>query len=162
VHLLEHLEDVDLVGLDTLLGLLLALAVLAGAGLACGEALLSLGLLPRRAFSAFSVAVSSSAGFFTAGFFSALGAIGAVLQLLGVAGRWGLREEKDVSIRSQRGVVRRRGVLSVYRPGEAGADWCKGRNHGSMTWRGARRWCRREWMSCDGFARGFLTWSGCG
>jgi hypothetical protein len=36
-------------------------------------------------------------------------------------------------------------MLSVYRAGEAGADWCKGRNHGSMTWRGARRWCRREW-----------------
>jgi len=51
VHLLEHLEDVDLVGLDALLGLLLALlalAVLAGAGLARGEALLRLGLLPRR------------------------------------------------------------------------------------------------------------------
>ena len=50
VHLLEHLEDVDLVGLHRLLGLLLALlvaALLAGR-LARGEALLRLGLLPRR------------------------------------------------------------------------------------------------------------------
>ncbi|RCV31383.1 hypothetical protein SETIT_6G172600v2 [Setaria italica] len=49
VHLLQHLEDVDLVGLHALLRLLLALllAVLAG-GLAGRQPLLGLGLLPRR------------------------------------------------------------------------------------------------------------------
>jgi hypothetical protein len=50
VHLLEHLEDVNFVGLHALLGLLLPLllaALLAG-GLGGGEALLRLGLLPRR------------------------------------------------------------------------------------------------------------------
>ena len=50
VHLLQDLEDVDLVGLHRLLGFLLALlvaALLAGR-LARREALLRLGLLPRR------------------------------------------------------------------------------------------------------------------
>jgi hypothetical protein len=51
VHLLQHLEDVDLVGLHRLLRLLLpllALAALLAGGLARGEPLLGLGLLPRR------------------------------------------------------------------------------------------------------------------
>ncbi|CAL9148194.1 unnamed protein product [Musa hybrid cultivar] len=46
MHLLEHLEDVDLVGLAPLLGLLLPLLVGGGAVLG-GEALLGLGLLLR-------------------------------------------------------------------------------------------------------------------
>uniref|UniRef100_A0A453FW86 Uncharacterized protein n=1 Tax=Aegilops tauschii subsp. strangulata TaxID=200361 RepID=A0A453FW86_AEGTS len=44
VHLLEHLEDVDLVRLDALLGLLL---LLVGAAVLAGHALLGLGLLLR-------------------------------------------------------------------------------------------------------------------
>uniref|UniRef100_N1R496 Uncharacterized protein n=1 Tax=Aegilops tauschii TaxID=37682 RepID=N1R496_AEGTA len=65
VHLLQHLEDVDLVRLHALIGLLLLLV---------GAALLGL----RRRFSAlgfFPTVVFSAAGAFsaTAGFFSALG-----------------------------------------------------------------------------------------
>jgi hypothetical protein len=49
VHLLQHLEDVDLVGLHGLLRLLFPLLALAALlGLARREALLGLGLLPRR------------------------------------------------------------------------------------------------------------------
>jgi hypothetical protein len=49
VHLLQHLEDVDLVGLHALLALLLAplaLAAFLGSGLASGDPLLRLRLLP--------------------------------------------------------------------------------------------------------------------
>jgi hypothetical protein len=51
VHLLQHLEDVDLVGLHALLALLpapLSLAALLAGGLACWDTLLRLGLLPGR------------------------------------------------------------------------------------------------------------------
>ncbi|KAJ1282567.1 hypothetical protein BS78_03G062500, partial [Paspalum vaginatum] len=50
VHLLQHLEDVDLVRLHRLLRLLppLLVAALLAGGLARGETLLRLGLLPRR------------------------------------------------------------------------------------------------------------------
>uniref|UniRef100_A0A452YPV8 Uncharacterized protein n=1 Tax=Aegilops tauschii subsp. strangulata TaxID=200361 RepID=A0A452YPV8_AEGTS len=77
VHLLEHLEDVDLVGLDALLALLpgplFSLPPSLEAVLPAGSRFSALGFFPAGAFSAFSVAGSSSAGFFAAGFFSALG-----------------------------------------------------------------------------------------
>jgi hypothetical protein len=101
VHLLEHLEDVDLVGLDALLGLLLPFlpsSSLSALDLPAGRRFSALGFFPTGAFSAFSVAGSSSAGFF-----SALGAIDVVLQRAawGRAGGGG-----GVSIRSQWGGVR--------------------------------------------------------
>jgi hypothetical protein len=75
VHLLQHLEDVDFLRLHALLWPLLPLLV-AAVLLASRQPLLGLRLLPSRG-GAFSVAGSSSAGFFATGFFSALGAMDA-------------------------------------------------------------------------------------